>query len=121
MPTKRLVLLLLLVAVAGGCSIWYTKMILPAGDVVSDTEVSVPSVVADTSETETPVVATKPKVTAPAEPSLLDKVSDAIGASALADDLAAIAESADAVYDDSVLQAQLTSSEPASLTTAYDI
>ncbi len=118
MPTQRLVLLGLLVAVAGGCSIWYTKIILPASIAPVETVTTPVAVTEDQTQPAPAVVASKPKAT---EPSTLDKVANAIGATALADDLAAIAESADALYDDSSLEAQVTSSEPASLTTAYGI
>ena len=117
MPQQRLVLLCLLCAVAGGCSIWYTKMILPAS--VAPAPVETTPVAATPAEPV--VVAAKPKDAEPAKPSTLDKISDAIGATALADDLAAIAESADAIYDDGSLEAQVKNSEPASLTTAYGI
>ena len=117
MFTQRLVLLCLLVAVSGGCSIWYTTKILPA---------SVPPA-ADTTlvpvhgQLKPAATTTKQNVKVSAKPSTLDQVSDAIGATALADDLAAIAVSADTMYDDSVLNVEVTNSEPASLTTAYGI
>jgi cytoskeletal protein RodZ len=102
-------------------------MILPAQSTVADSAVPAPVAATKADEkkaTEPAKVATKPKETTPAAPTVMDKVSDAIGATALADDLAAIAasaEAADSTYDDGALQADVTSSEPASLTTAYGI
>lgn len=117
MFTQRLVLLCLLVAVSGGCSIWYTTKILPAS--VPPATDATPVTVHD--QVKPVKVVPKPNVSVSAKPSTLDQVSDAIGATALADDLAAIAVSADTMYDDSVLNVEVTNSEPASLTTAYGI
>ncbi len=127
MTTQRLVLLFALVAVMGGCSIWYMKVILPstsAIDEVSVTTPAVPTKVVAPKETEVKKVSVNSKAATPTGPSGVDKVSDALGLTVIADALAAIAssaETADNAYDDSALQADVTGAEPASLTTAYGI
>jgi zona occludens toxin (predicted ATPase) len=118
MSTQKLLLLFTLVAVMGGCSIWYMKIILPA-TLTADEPQAVPvpeKVASDVAKTE-PV---KTEVKTPVATPVVEKQS-AAAAGSIDADIDAVAASANDSYDDSSAQAQITSSEPTLLSNAYGI
>ena len=116
MSTQKLLLLFTLVAVMGGCSIWYMKMILPQSTMSDDTTAVVPApTVPETVKAEPEK--TTVKTSAIAAPS----TQSASAASTLDADIDAISASANDTYDDSALETQITSSEPTLLSNVYAI
>lgn len=100
----------------GGCSIWYMKMILPNSADTNDVTVAEPvSLNMEVAKTEPE----KTVVKSPVSP--VAKTQSATAAGTLDVDINAIAASANDIYDDSAVEAQITSSEPTLLSNAYGI
>lgn len=116
MSTQKLLLLFTLVAVMGGCSIWYMKVILPQGDMTDDiTAVVSEVIVPETVKAEPEKTAVKTSVTA------APNTQSAAAVTTLDADIDAISASVNDTYDDSALETQITSSEPTSLSNVYAI
>ena len=123
MFTQRLILLCLLAAVAGGCSIWYTTKILPAkmaADDVSQEVESMPTTESAPVETETKTAAQGTVPTPTVTPTAGTQTTSAD--TSIDADISAIAADADssAGYDDSSVEAGITGGAT-SVTNAYGI
>jgi cytoskeletal protein RodZ len=118
MSTQRLVLLFTLVAVMGGCSIWYMKVILPTTVTTDDMAMVVPAP-APQAAVENEEVKPAVKTTVSNPPAAATQAASA--ASTVDADIEAIAASVNDTYDDSALEAQITSAEPTLLSNAYGI
>lgn len=118
MGTKRLLRLVALVALLGGVSIYYTTQVVPMQVATSTSEMIVVSapvdmaaeVANDTGEESMPTSA----------PQTTPVNQTATAASSLDADIAAIETMVDGTYDDSALEASITSDGSAVLDQAYE-
>lgn len=114
MPTQKLLLLLALVVVLGGSSVWYLQVLLPTR--ATDDSFTVEGIKnASSSEVGT---SSKPATGAPAKPAA--KPVTAAPAATLDANLAAIDATIDAPYDDTALSAEFTTADANTLTDSYD-
>ncbi len=118
MGTKRLLRLLALVALLGGVSMYYTTQIVPSQNATSTSEISAPIVISDEvteSDTASIAVPLEQEVTPVPEATQPAAVAGSLDA-----DIAAIESLVDGTYDDSVLEASITSDGSAVLSESYD-